>query len=74
EIEQWKRFRTSVGVPMEFLHRDEFEKKYERRFEYPVILNKNGEFEILLSKKEIDSIPDLDALIAAITGHLTKIS
>lgn len=70
EIDQWRQFRTSVGVPMEFLHRDEFEKKYQYRVEYPVILRKNGNFEILMSKNEIDNIPDLDALIAALALHL----
>jgi len=70
EIEQWRAFRTTVGVPMEFLHRDEFEAKYQTRFEYPVVLKYNGTFEILLSKREIDSIPDLDTLIASIKGHL----
>lgn len=70
EIEQWRIFRTSVGVPMEFLHRDEFEAKYQARFEYPVILKNNGAFEILLPKKDIDNIPDLDTLIASINKHL----
>ena len=40
EIDAWKAFRTSIGFPMEFLHRDEFEKKYNQRFQYPVILKK----------------------------------
>ncbi len=71
EIEAWKTFRTSVGVPMEFLHRDEFEKKYNQRFEYPVILKKSTNFEVLLPKKELDNLANLDTLIAAIKQHLS---
>jgi hypothetical protein len=70
EIEAWKAFRISIGVPVEFLHRDEFEKKYNQHFEYPVILRKNDNFEVLMQKKEIDELPDLDALIAAVKKHL----
>lgn len=70
EIEAWKAFRISIGVPVEFLHRDEFEKKYERNFRYPVILKKNVDFEVLLPKEEIDGLDDLDALIAAVKKHL----
>ncbi len=70
EIEAWKAFRISIGVPVEFLHRDEFSEKYGQHFEYPVILKKEEDLEVLLSKKEIDSLADLDALIAAVKKHL----
>ncbi len=70
EIDAWKAFRTSIGVPMEFLHRDEFEKKYEQHFEYPVILKKGTRMEVLLPKKDIDNLADLDALIAAVQKQL----
>lgn len=70
EIEAWKTFRTSIGVPMEFLHRDEFEKKYNQRFEYPLILKKESTIEVLLPKQEIDRLKDLEALIATVKKHL----
>jgi hypothetical protein len=70
EKEAWKEFRKSVGVPMEFLHRDEFEKKYDQRFDYPVVLKKNSNLEVLLSKEDIDALGNLDALIAAVKKQL----
>ncbi len=70
EMEAWKAFRISIGVPVEFLHRDEFEKKYNQHLEYPVILKKGEEFEVLLPKREIDALADLEALIAAVKKHL----
>jgi hypothetical protein len=70
EKEAWTEFRKSVGVPMEFLHRDEFEEKYDLRFEYPVILKKNSNIEVLMAKEEIDRIEELDELISTIKSHL----
>lgn len=74
EKEAWKEFRQSVGLPMEFLHRDEFEKKYELTFEYPVILRKNSNLEVLMAKKEIDAISDLDGLIVAVKKRISDIA
>ncbi|NTU58341.1 MAG: GTPase [Chlorobiaceae bacterium] len=71
EKEAWKEFRQSVGMPMEFLHRDEFESKYDLKFEYPVILKKNSNIEILLTKGEIDTIADLDELILAVKKEIS---
>lgn len=70
EKESWVEFRKSVGKPMEFLHRDEFEKKYDLQFVYPVILKKNSNIEVFMSKPEIDAMEDLDALIVAIKQRL----
>ncbi|NTU68628.1 MAG: GTPase [Chlorobiaceae bacterium] len=72
EKEAWTAFRKTMGVPMEFLNRDEFEKKYDLRFEYPVILRKNNNIEVLLSKKEIDGLEGLDALIAVVKKRMEK--
>ncbi len=65
EMEEWKKFRISLGVPVEFLHRDEFENKYHLHFDYPVILRQpsDGTIEITLSKQEIDTIATLEELI-----------
>ena len=71
EKDGWKEFRKTVGLPMEFLHRDEFEQKYDRTFEYPVILRKNGELEVFMEKTVIDGIADLDGLITAIKKVLS---
>ncbi|MEE9906075.1 MAG: GTPase [Chlorobium sp.] len=70
EKESWRDFRKNVGMPMEFLHRDEFEKKYGRTEIYPVIFRKNGDLQVLMAKEEIDRIKSLDELIKAIRDAL----
>lgn len=72
EKQVWREFRKSIGVPMEFLHRDEFEKKYARTAIYPVIFRKNGDLQPLLNKEEIDRITNLDELIAAVRRVLAE--
>lgn len=69
EKESWREFRRTMGMPMEFLHRDEFEKKYDLRFDYPVILKKNDTIDVLMNKEEIDAVKDLDGLIAAVKAR-----
>lgn len=74
EKEHWRAFRKSIGLPMEFFHRDEFEKRYDLRFDYPVILRKSDDIEVLLSKEQIDSITNLDDLITTVREEIAKTS
>lgn len=62
----WKEFREHSATEMVFLHRDEFKKKYGKELNYPVVLQQNDTFEVLLSKEEIDNIPDVETLIKTI--------
>jgi hypothetical protein len=47
-----------------FLHRDEYESRFEKREDYPVILRKleNG-LELLLSHREIENMSGVTELI-----------
>jgi hypothetical protein len=66
EKQAWKSFREESAVDMEFLHRDEFEKKYGVSHEYPVVLRSNGELDLVLSKNDIDAIGSVEELIGKI--------
>ena len=41
---------------MEFWHRDEFEQKYARKFEYPVILKEDKDLSVMISQAELNEI------------------
>jgi len=73
ENRKWREFRESVTVEMEFLHRDQFEKKYDLKFDYPVVLRKNNNIEVILSKEEIDRFENLDDLIAGVRKVLMAV-
>ncbi|MGB7415737.1 MAG: GTPase [Thermosynechococcaceae cyanobacterium] len=66
----WKTFRESSSTPMTFLHRDEFEKRYEPQHSYPVVLQEQeNQLEILVTTEALKELPTVDALIDAIRQH-----
>jgi len=66
EDPRWKQFRKSSATEMQFLHRDEFEERYDTHLEYPVILRKNGSLEVAFSKEEMADFESLEDLIEAV--------
>lgn len=65
EKEEWKTFRESSNHELEFLHKDEFEKKYQQVRDYPIILtsNKNNQLDELINKDELNKIQNAEELI-----------
>ena len=68
EDQKWKSFRESSSIDMEFLHRDEFEKKYGMKYDYPVILTQSSQVEVALSREQLGHLTSVDDLILAIKG------
>ena len=68
----WSDFKNSTKVEMEFLHRDEFEKKYKKQFSYPVILKEKNELEIFVSSDQLESLPELNDLISLLKERVSK--
>lgn len=66
ENPEWKRFREKSKCEMLFLHRDEFEKKYNLELEYPVILKETETLDVAISKEELATFPSLQSLIGAV--------
>lgn len=66
EHKQWKKFRETSNTKMEFLHRDEFEKKYQQKFEYPIVLQEDDSLSIAISKAKLNEIETLDELISEV--------
>ena len=65
EREEWKKYRESSKAEMEFLHKDEFENKYKKKKEYPIILkiNESNEIEDLIGKDELNKMHSVSELI-----------
>lgn len=66
ENKKWKEFRENADIDMEFLHRDEFEEKYDMKLEYPVVLRESDTLETALTQEDLDSFDTLDGLIDAV--------
>lgn len=67
ENQQWKHFREHSNCDMEFLHRDEFEKQYNQKKEYPVVLvERERSLEVAVSKDTLATYSSLNDLIERI--------
>jgi hypothetical protein len=64
ERKEWSNFKENLNLDIEFYHIDEFEKKFNQSFKYPVILN--DELKILLDSKAINTLKDVTELIQEI--------
>jgi hypothetical protein len=78
EHKKWKEFRKNSGVDMEFLHRDEFDKRYpnERldKEAFPqIFILKEGRLQKFLQKKEINNMKSQEDLIFAIQAKFSQI-
>ena len=65
ENQEWKTFRESSKDELEFLHKDEFEEKYQQVRDYPIVLvsNKNNELSEVLDKDELNKMQTAKDLI-----------
>jgi len=72
ERSEWKDFIQDLGAECEFLHRDEFLKKYNSEIEqFPVIFELiNDELKLRLSAEDINSCKSMDDLKKAITAFV----
>lgn len=64
ERSEWKDFISNLGAECEFLHRDEFEKKYHIKDKnYPIIFVKNeNSLDVCLDANVINECDDMDKL------------
>jgi len=63
--EEWKEFIKQISLPMEFLHKDEFVRKYSdsTSFSFPCILrNDLGTNKLIVSSIELNSYTELAQL------------
>ena len=75
--EDWKKFIQKLPYEIEFLHKDEFIKKYGKtKYDFPNVFTiKNGKPDLLISNKEINSartIEDLKTLVQQRIKSLEK--
>lgn len=63
--QEWLAFVNSLGLPTEFLHRDEYRKQYGKTdLAWPAVLLHDDQVlqQVALSAADFDSIPSLDVL------------
>jgi len=73
--DQWREYLDSLGVEMEFLHRNEFTKKYpDTVMELPALfLARDSDVELLVSADTISNCETMDILIEKINDCIKNI-
>ena len=72
----WKSFINNLNVDTEFLHRDEFEKKYQiKDAKYPsAYIYENRNLRLLISYDEMNAVKSLDEMEVLVLSKINKIS
>jgi len=72
----WKSFIKNLDIETEFLHRDEFEKKYSLLdANYPsAYIYENGNLRLLISDDEMNSVKSLDEIEVLMLSKINNIS
>jgi len=70
----WKSYVKDLEIPAEFLHKDEFEKKYDfQNAKYPsAYLKSNSDLKLFISQKEMNSVKSLNELKVLVKNNIEK--
>ena len=73
---EWKSFMAESNMKFEFYHINDFEAKFDERFQYPIMLMKtdNGRMSVLLEKNEFSKMKNVSGLIERIKEVTTHAS
>jgi len=71
ERKEWKRFKELTSLDLVFLHKDEFEREYGKRFSYPIVLKKDKGFEVFIATEELNKIVSPMQLIELVQNRAT---
>jgi hypothetical protein len=72
---RWRRFVDALGIPVEFLHKDEFQEKYpDTEGQFPsAYIDRGSELEIFITSNEMNSRKTLDELMEAVESKLEEL-
>lgn len=66
EKKAWTEFRKNTKLELEFLHKDEFEKKYQQAYKYPVVLEYSDPIRAIINSEELNKLKNVKELIQRI--------
>ncbi|NPE29875.1 hypothetical protein HNV12_18325 [Methanococcoides sp. SA1] len=72
---KWSSFVANLGIPVKFLHKDEFHEKYsEKGFSFPcAYLEDYNKLDHFISSDEINNCNTLDELMSLVTKKVNPI-
>src|SRR5690606_16617452 len=75
ENRQWRKFRETSNIEMDFLHMDEFKKSYASKFGYKftfpiVLIENNNELEVFITAEKINELKSVGELVGEIEDRV----
>jgi len=75
ENRNWKKFRKTSNVKMDFLHMNEFKKSYASKFGYKftfpiVLIESNNELEVFITTERINELKSVEELMGEVDDRL----
>ena len=71
--DDWKAFLNNPSYSIQVFYKNEFEEKFKKSFDYPVILKREGsEFEIIFGKDKIAEMNSLSDLLVSVTNKIQE--
>jgi hypothetical protein len=72
---EWREYVKTLGVPVEFLHRDEFLELYNKNVNLPAaFLKKEDSVTLFIDSEEINALKTIEELMDLVTEKISKIS
>ncbi|WP_406656076.1 hypothetical protein V7O62_09505 [Methanolobus sp. ZRKC2] len=73
--QSWKSFVSGLKFPVEFLHKDEFSKKYDLEdVSFPcAFIESEGELELLINSDEMNALSNLDELKSLVSEKVAAV-
>jgi hypothetical protein len=71
---RWRAFVKQLPYSVRFLHRDELVRMHpQARLDPPgLLLHRDGEYEVLLERRDVEALDTLDALMARVSAVLSE--
>ncbi|WP_305064786.1 hypothetical protein [Methanococcoides sp.] len=72
---EWKSFVDDLGIPVKFLHKDEFYEKYgEKESSFPcAYLENSNKLDLFISSDEINNCSTLEELMSLVTLKVNEL-
>ena len=72
--DEWRSFVDNLGIPVKFLHKDEFYETFSEKGSFPcVFLENSNKLDLFISSDEINNCRTLEELISLVTIKVNEL-
>ena len=68
----WKEFLSSADITIRFVYKDQFRAEFQEDFDFPVVLGYDKSAFLILGKKELQNLNDLEEFLVLLKERLPE--